>query len=227
MATRTVKAPEERRGELMTAAQHLFYTKGYQGTSVSDIVTAVGVAQGTFYYYFDSKEAVLRALVDDMVEQGRAFFHTIVSDPALSAIPKWQQAIQLTTGWKLERKEQLLTLNRMLAMDENILLRHTLVSEQSKAVAAELAPIIAQGVDEGVFDVVLVPETARLVMALIFSLSDTMSDLILSPEPSEEQIDEAMRHIQAVQTGIERLLGAPSRSLPIIDETTLRAWLDD
>ncbi len=225
MTTRTVKAPEERRSELIAAAQTLFYSKGYERTSVSDIVKAVGVAQGTFYYYFDSKAAVLQAMVDEMVEQGSAFFRAIVSDPTLTAIPKWQQAIQLTTGWKLERKEQMLTINRMLAMDENVLLRHTLLSEQTKAVAAELAPIIVQGVDEGVFDVALVPETAGLVMALIFSLSDTMSDLILDPDPGEEQLGETMRHLESVQTGIERLLGAPTGSLPLIDEATLRAWL--
>lgn len=48
---RTTKEPEERRRELIACAQTLFYTKGYEGTSVSDIVNAVGVAQGTFYYY--------------------------------------------------------------------------------------------------------------------------------------------------------------------------------
>jgi hypothetical protein len=46
--TRIVKAPDERRSELIATAQQLFYTKGYERTSVSDIVKAVGVAQGTF-----------------------------------------------------------------------------------------------------------------------------------------------------------------------------------
>lgn len=227
MTTRSVKAPEERRSELVAAAQDLFYTRGYERTSVNDIVKAVGVAQGTFYYYFDSKAAILRALVDDLVQQGQAVFHAIASDPTLPAMTKWQQAIQLTTGWKLERKEQMLSINRMLTMDDNILLRHTLIREQSRAVAAELSQIIAQGVDEGVFDVALVPETAELVMALVFSLGDPMSELILNPDPDDAQIIETMQHIEAAQTGIERLLGAPPGSLPIIDETSLRAWFVD
>lgn len=225
MTTRTVKAPEERRSELIAAAQQLFYTRGYERTSVNDIVKAVGVAQGTFYYYFDSKAAVLEALIATLVEQAREVFVAIAADPALPAIPKWQQAIQVSTGWKLERKEQMLAVNRMLAMDENIRLRHKLIAEQSKVVAAELAPIIAQGVDEGVFDVARIPETAELVMALIFSLSDTMSALILNPDADDAQLAETLRHIDAVQTGIERLLGAPPGSLPLIDEEALRAWL--
>ena len=56
--TRIVKAPDVRRSELIACAQRLFYSMGYENTSVSDIVNEVGVAKGTFYYYFKSKQAI-------------------------------------------------------------------------------------------------------------------------------------------------------------------------
>ncbi len=227
MTTRSVKAPEERRSELIAAAQRLFYTRGYNNTSVSDIVRDVGVAQGTFYYYFDSKTAVLRALVEEMVADSQVMLHEIVVDESLSAIPKWQQVIKTASGWKLERKEQMLAVNRMLFMEENFLLRHTLITASSKMIARELALIIAQGVEEAVFDTGQPLETAEMVMALIFSLSDGISELIFSSlDPTDDQVSRVMRRIMAVQTGIERLLGAPPGSLPIMDEETLRAWVD-
>ena len=58
---RIVKSPDERRSELITAAQQPFYTKCHERTTVSDIVKAVGIAQGTFYYYFGSKQAILES----------------------------------------------------------------------------------------------------------------------------------------------------------------------
>jgi len=58
---RIVKSPDERRSELVAAAQQLFYTKCHERTTVSDIVKAVGIAQGTFYYYFGSKQAILES----------------------------------------------------------------------------------------------------------------------------------------------------------------------
>ncbi len=58
---RIARAPDERRSEPITCAQKLFYTKGYESTSVSDIVTEVGAAKGTFYHYFESKQAILEA----------------------------------------------------------------------------------------------------------------------------------------------------------------------
>ena len=64
---RIVKDPDERRGELIACAQKLFYSKGYESTSVRDIVDEAGVAKGTFYYYFESKQAVLEAMIDELV----------------------------------------------------------------------------------------------------------------------------------------------------------------
>ena len=84
---RTVKPPDVRRSELIATAQHLFYTKGYETTSVSDIIDSVGVAKGTFYYYFDSKQAILEAIIDELMDQSMAILQKIVSDETLAAIP--------------------------------------------------------------------------------------------------------------------------------------------
>lgn len=58
------KAPEERRGEILAAARDLFKEAGFGATSVSDIVRRAGVAQGTFYLYFPSKDHVLAAVLE-------------------------------------------------------------------------------------------------------------------------------------------------------------------
>lgn len=64
MKARTVKPPEERRREIIGAARFLFAERGYDGTSVSAIVARAGVAQGTFYLYFPSKDHVLAAVLE-------------------------------------------------------------------------------------------------------------------------------------------------------------------
>ncbi len=71
---RVVKAADERRSEFIAAAQNLFYSKGYESTSVNDLISVVGVSKGAFYHYFDSKQAVLEALVDDMQSQYQAWW---------------------------------------------------------------------------------------------------------------------------------------------------------
>jgi AcrR family transcriptional regulator len=76
------KGTEQRRGELLAAARKLLIRYGFAEVSVSRIVRDVGVAQGTFYYYFDSKEAVLDALVGDHVQEVAARLAEVASDPA-------------------------------------------------------------------------------------------------------------------------------------------------
>ncbi len=60
---RISKEPLVRMNEILDAAEDLFYSKGYDETAVSDIVKSINVAQGTFYNYYSSKEAVLEAII--------------------------------------------------------------------------------------------------------------------------------------------------------------------
>ena len=59
---------ERTRDELMAAATDVFWDKGYVDTRVADIVDRAGVSHGSFYTYFDSKEAVLWAIASDLNE---------------------------------------------------------------------------------------------------------------------------------------------------------------
>ena len=64
----TVKG-QRRRDELLKAAQDVFEREGYFDTRVTDIVTQAHVSHGTFYVYFDSKDDILRCLIDQLVEE--------------------------------------------------------------------------------------------------------------------------------------------------------------
>lgn len=73
--TRRHKEPEVRKGELLDAAQKLFVEKGYAKTTVTDILNVHGLSKGVFYYYFKSKEevmdAIIQRMVDDMVNHAK------------------------------------------------------------------------------------------------------------------------------------------------------------
>ncbi len=224
---RTVKAPDERRSELIAAAQQLFYTKGYERTSVSDIVKAVGVAQGTFYYYFGSKQAILEALVADLTAQQLTHFQAIVADETLNVIQKWTRAIQVIGDWKIEHKAELLAVTREMLKDENMLLRHKLSTQGVQIAAPILTEIIVQGIAEGVFETDFVEEAAEIAYAISQAFSETLGDILLNPDSYNNPVALAWRKCAAVQTAIERVLGATPGSLPIIDEQALAAWFED
>ncbi len=58
----------DRRNSLLDSAREVFEELGYFDTRVADIVAHAKVGHGTFYSYFDSKDDVLRALIDNLVE---------------------------------------------------------------------------------------------------------------------------------------------------------------
>ena len=64
---------DEKRQELLDASEKLFCQKGYEATSVQDILDALQLSRGGFYHHFDSKESVLRALCARRAERAAAF----------------------------------------------------------------------------------------------------------------------------------------------------------
>ena len=68
MSPRTVDRTA-RRSQLVAAATEVFGEKGVSGATVADIVRAAGVAQGTFYLHFESKDDVIVAVVADVADR--------------------------------------------------------------------------------------------------------------------------------------------------------------
>lgn len=66
---RVVKEAEERKNEILDVAERLFGTKGFDSTSTSDILNEIGIARGTLYYHFKSKEEILDAMISRMMSQ--------------------------------------------------------------------------------------------------------------------------------------------------------------
>jgi TetR/AcrR family transcriptional regulator, transcriptional repressor for nem operon len=68
------------RGRLIESARYLFWERGFAGTSMSDLLTHAGVNSGSFYHFFESKEALLREVLEGYLHALRP----MVVDPAFA-----------------------------------------------------------------------------------------------------------------------------------------------
>ena len=223
---RIVKEYDERQEELLNTAQALFYTKGYSNTSVRDIIDTIGIAKGTFYHYFDSKVALLEALVAQLITQSLAMFEAVANDGSLDALTKMRRVFNVIGNWKTERKEELLVVMRTLYRDENILLMHKVKTSSVAAVIPPLAAIIGQGVEEGVFHVESAEDSAEIFITTSQGFSEAFARILLNAEAYENPAELVKRKKVAYERAIERVLGAPVGSLPLFDTAIIDAWFE-
>jgi AcrR family transcriptional regulator len=93
----------ERRRQLIDCAVELFSEHGFDPTSVSDIVDRVGVGKGVFYWYFDGKEALLREILVDALQQlRRRQREAIGGEP--DPLRRIELGIRATMAWRLEHR---------------------------------------------------------------------------------------------------------------------------
>ena len=80
------KHPRNTRGRIVSAAWQLFYEQGYENTTVEEIIETSQTSKGSFYHYFDGKDALLSTLSDLFDEKYEALQETM--DPAMPAMDK-------------------------------------------------------------------------------------------------------------------------------------------
>ena len=76
-----MKKGEQRKQELLKLAYRMFIEKGYENTSIYEIVAKAGIAKGTYYYYFASKEETLEAVIEMMIEKESAVAKELLQAP--------------------------------------------------------------------------------------------------------------------------------------------------
>jgi AcrR family transcriptional regulator len=222
---RQVKEYDTRYREFLDAGQQLFYTKGYDRTSIQDIIDAVGVAKGLFYYYFRAKGDLLDAIIARSLAQRIEQLTPLVDDPTLAAPAKFVRLFADLGNWKLANKEFFLEVMRVTQRDDNVLLRTKMRDLGVAAVAPLMARVIEQGVGEGVFAVDNPTDIAEMLLELGQSLSQVTTDLLLSTPDDTAAYDRFVRKVDAYERSIERVLGAPPGSLPVMPREQIRMWL--
>ena len=163
---RNVKPPEERKKEIVDTAKMLFYTKGYAKTKITDIIDEIGMSKGIFYYYFNSKEEVMDAIISRVIDEDVVAAKAVASDSSLSVHEK-VLGILMAHREKIAENDRRF-INRLSDVENPEMMLKTKLQAISR-VSPILGEAIEQGVREGVFIVEYPNETMEfLLSAYIF-----------------------------------------------------------
>lgn len=224
---RSVKEEEHvaKRNEILDSALELIYSKGYERMTIQDILDGLRISRGALYHYFDSKQALLDALVDRMVTRAVESIPPIIQNPKLSALEKLQGYLDASAAWKTGQRKLIVSLLRLWYSDENALIRQKMTLESVKHTARlAFEPIIRQGLEEHVFTTRFPEQVARICAGVAISLMDSIAELLLSPSSSEETLQKAQVILDAYVDTIERILGSPSGSLKGFEADAFKEW---
>ncbi len=203
--TRIVKKAEERRLEIIETARQLFQKNEYEKTTIQDVMDELGIAKGTIYHYFQSKEELLEAVIEKMVNDNVERMQNQLSEMKGNALENMQALI--AAGNMADENEAIL---EHLHQPGNIGMHTRLLAAALIRQAPLFDQVIRQGCEEGTFQTDHPLECAEFILAGV----QFLTDMGIYPW-SEEAL---LRRAQALPGLIEAQLKAPPGSFQFLLE---------
>lgn len=200
---RIVKKAEERKNEILDAADTLFGQKGFDGTSTNDILEKVGIARGTLYHHFKSKEDIMDALIDRYTVRLLDRAQAIALDKSIPVIERIIRVVMsLNISGDGESSKEIM---EHIHKPQNALMHQKIHKVIINGVPPILTNIIREGIEQGLFSTPFPYECMEMVVIYANTVFD--EDLVTMTD------EERGQRVLAFVCNVERLLGAESGSL--------------
>ncbi len=198
------KNADERRTEILDSATKLFSEKGYDSTSVTDIMNEVGIAKGTLYYHFKSKEEILDGIIERIKETLISNAKLVLEDESLNLYQKISKALLSLQVQESSGKDIFSEVHK----PQNALMEQKILKEMIKDVTPVLSELIEKGNKEKVFNCEYPYESAELFI--------TYGNIVFDSNYVQMTPEQMFIRINAFIKNMEKVLGAKDGSLEFI-----------
>lgn len=217
MAVRVKKQAEVRREEFLDAALALFLERGYEATTISDVIARVGVSKGAFYHHYRAKEDLLEGLALRFAAQGLDAVNDILGQEGANAVEKMNTFFARTRQIKVETAPLIWPTFKALFRPANVLLYHRIRVALSEVMTPVLTRLIEEGMHEGAFDTPDAHGTALMLMQINAVTYDALARVVAAEgtEAFSAALDDLEGLMEVQGTGIDRLLGLPDGTIKL------------
>lgn len=217
---RTNMKPEDRRNQLLDCAQGLFFTKGFDDTTMADILAAAGVSKGGFYHHFSSKDELLFGVLDRIANAVFGKMDAIAHDQTASAVDLLHRFVHLRSDYLKEHDyEGQVEFFSVMNDEKNVSLLAAFKRTVNKKSVPHLTSIIEKGCSEGVFSTTNAHAAAHMITHISDFFDPALKVAIDARRTA--QADDAAEKLRAAMDmqylTIDRILGLP-------DGTTDFGW---
>lgn len=199
---RIVKEAEERKEEILDAAEKLFGTKGFDHTSTNDILEAVGIARGTLYYHFKSKEEILDGVIERISNRLMSDARKVIRDTELPVLERLTKAI-LALNVESEIGHEVM---EQVHRPQNALMHQKMQQQLLDGITPLFTELVKEGVRQGICHTDYPGEVVEMTLIYANTAFDELNMEGLSQEKREQKIDGFIYNM-------ERLMGMEEGSL--------------
>lgn len=193
-----MKKGERRKQELLQIAYRMFISRGYENTSVDEIIAEADIAKGTYYYYFETKEQMLEEVIGMMIDQEMETASRILQ----AEIPVPQKIIGMISSLRPTQEER--PIEGALMQPENIVMHEKIRKKIVEMAVPLLSKVVEEGIGQGIFACDNIAERVRMLLVIS---SSTFDEGCFTERDIEVFIDMT-----------EKLLGAESGTMGFIRE---------
>lgn len=220
-----MKKGDLKRVQILDAAEKLFYERGYDHTSVQDILDALQMSKGGFYHYFDAKDSVLRAVSERRAQSRFDRLNAELYGTRRSPVEKLNLLLSMANLFEAEEGPFAALTLKLCYRDKDA----AMCAHRRRVLVDRLLPlvndVVAEGVADGSFHTRHAMEIGRLLLLLACDVDDEVCNL-LADQP--ENPDVMLRMLELLYTwreSAEKLVGAPYGTLVLFDVGRLMsAW---
>ena len=151
---------ERRKQELLRIAYQMFIQKGYEETSIDEIIAEAHIAKGTYYYYFPSKEATLEEVINMMISDEVKQAREVLSAP----IPVPRKLVGVIASLRPEQGES--NIADALNQKENIVMHEKIGRRIVDEAVPLLSEVVSEGIEQGIFNCDHIEERVRMILVM-------------------------------------------------------------
>ncbi len=214
-------SPDQRKAQIIQTALQLFAKKGYENTTVNNIIEEAAISKGGFYHHYKSKEELLEDIVRMLIGGMAVIFKEIDARNDLTALEKTNEYITRVTAYKDDKVVEVAAfLSELYSGGKNVQLEKKIYDFAREHVAPIMKRIILQGIEEGTFKTEFPQEAAETYVKLFIMQQQEITDLFYEAlrERDEEILETIKRKYRFFQKLLEDTLGLEKGSLVVEEE---------
>ncbi len=201
---------KSKKEQILDVSLSLFLEKGYDNTSISDILSNLDIARGTLYYHFESKEAIMDTIIERSIKSVIEEAKGIVFRKGMTVQEKMFTLFSSTSMKRLSGRELMID---YLNQPQNALFHEKINRSFIQKIVPLLGDIIKEGVEEGTFINAYPYESAEMILVMIIGFMDVYYD-----NADENDIK---RRTESLLYNMERILGVKEGSFDMFKSLSL------